>query len=99
MNYSDLTLLTLLSGVIVPLLVGVLSKINASSVVKSVLNLGLTAAASLLAVANQTDFDWKVFVVNWSIAWVVSVATYYGFYKPSGVSGAVQEKTAGFGVG
>lgn len=99
MNYSDLTLLTLLSGVLVPLLVGILAKLNASSVVKSVLNLGLTAAGTLLAVANETDFDWKVFLVNWSVAWVVSVATYYGFYKPSGVSGAVQEKTANFGVG
>ena len=99
MNYTDLTLLTLLAGVVVPLLVGLLTKLNASSSVKSVLNLGLTAAGALLAVANETDFDWKVFVVNWALAWTISIATYYGFYKPSGVSGTVQEKTAEFGIG
>lgn len=99
MNYTDLTLYTLLAGVIVPLLVGLVTKLNASSVVKAILNLGLTAAATLLAVANETDFEWKVFVTNWAVTWVVSVATYYGFYKPSGVSAAINENTSEFGVG
>lgn len=99
MDYSNLTLYTLLAGVIVPLLVGLLTKLNASSALKSILNLGLTAAGSLLAVANEATFQWKLFVTNWAIAWVVAVATYYGFYKPSGVSGQVQESTAGFGLG
>lgn len=99
MNPSDLTLLTLLTGVIVPLLVGLLTKLNASSAVKAVLNLGLTAAGTLLAVANETDFEWKVFVTSWAIAWTVSVATYYGFYKPSGVSASVNGYTSEFGIG
>ena len=99
MLYSDLTLFTLLTGVIVPFLVGVLTKLNAPSSVKAVLNLGLTALGSVLATISEVDFNWKIFLVNWAIAWVVSVGTYYGFYKPTGVSDRAAEATADFGIG
>jgi len=99
MLYSDMTLLALVSGVIVPLLVGVLTKLNASSGVKAVLNLGLSALAAGLATANEIDFTWKPFLVNFAFTWVVSVATYYGFWRPTEVSTKVQEATAEFGVG
>ena len=59
MNYSDLTLIALLSGVIVPLLVGVVTKLSASSGVKATLNAGLTALASGSALANELDFEWR----------------------------------------
>lgn len=97
--YSDMTLLALLGGVIVPILVGLLTKLNASSGVKAVLNLGLTALAAALATVNEIDFEWRVFLVNWFVSWAVSVATYYGFYKPTTISTQVQTSTANFGIG
>jgi|SRR5688572_4935115 len=99
MLYSDMTLLTLVAGVVIPLLVGVLTKLDAHSGVKAVLNLGLSALAAGLATVNEIDFRWHPFLVNFAFTWVVSVATYYGFWRPTEVSIKVQEATAEFGVG
>jgi len=97
--YSDMTLLALLTGVIVPLLVGLLTKINASSSVKAFVNLSLTTLGAALATVNQIDFDWKVFAVNFGVAWAVSIGTYYGFYKPTGTADKVAEIAPNVGVG
>lgn len=97
--YSDMTLYALLVGVIIPLLVGLLSKLNASTGVKASLNLGLTALGTALVTFNQIAWDWKAFAINFGVAWAVSVATYYGFYKPTGTAQKVAEATPTFGVG
>lgn len=97
--YSDMTLFALLTGVIIPLLVGLLSKLNASSGLKAIFNFGLSAASSLLITVNETTFELKPFLINWAFTWAISVATFYGLWKPTGVSNQVQEKTANFGVG
>jgi len=97
--YSDMTLYALLTGVIVPLLVGFLTKINASAAVKATLNLGLVALGTALVTFNQIDWDWKAFAINFGVGWAVAVATYYGFYKPSGVAEKVAQVAPTFGVG
>lgn len=97
--YSDLTLYALLVGVIVPLLVGLVTKLNASPGIKAVLNLGLTALGTASVVFNQIDWDWKAFAVNFGVAWAVSVATYYGFYKPAGVADTVAKVAPNVGIG
>lgn len=97
--YSDMTLLALLTGVIVPLLVGLLTKLNASSSVKAFVNLGLTALGSALATVNDAAFDWKVFAINFGVAWAVSVGSYYGFYKPTGTADKVAAIAPEVGVG
>lgn len=99
MLYSDMGLLTILIGVVVPLLVGLLTKLNASPGIKATLNLGLTAIGAALVTSNQVGFSWKPFLVNAGVAWAVSVGTYYGFYKPTGVAPKVAEATSGFGIG
>lgn len=97
--YSDMTLLALLIGVIVPLLVGLLTKLNAAPAVKSVLNLGLTALGAALVTSNQIGFTWKPFLVNFAVAWAVGIGTYYGFYKPTGVAGTVANVAPNTGIG
>lgn len=99
MLYSDMGLLALLTGVIVPLLVGLLTKLNASSNVKAFANLGLTALGAALATVNEVDFDWKIFAVNFGVAWAVSIGSYYGFYKPTGTAEKVANIAPGVGVG
>lgn len=99
MLYSDMTLLVLLTGVVVPLLVGLLTKLNASSGIKAVLNLGLTALGAALATSNQIGFSWKPFAVNFGVAWAISVGTYYGFYKPTGTADRVANIAPEVGVG
>lgn len=97
--YSDMTLLVLLGSVIVPLLVGLLTKIDASSGVKAALNLGLTALVAGLATVSEIDFQWTAFLVNWGFGWAVSIASYYGFYKPTTIAPRLERATANFGIG
>lgn len=101
MNPNDTTLIALVSGVLVPLLVGLLTKLDAPSGVKAVANAALSALAGALATIapDGSDFAWRPFVVSWATTWVVSVATYYGAWKPTGVAPAVQRSTSSVGVG
>lgn len=91
--------ITVLSGLVIPLLVGVLAKLEASSTVKAVLNFGLSALAGALGELTGDAFVWADFVMAFGLTWATSVATYYGLWKPTGTSEAVQVKTAGVGVG
>ena len=99
MVYSDMTVIALLSGVVIPLLVGLLTKLNASSAVKSILNFGLSALAGGLATISETDFQWKPFLVNFAFTWVVSIATYYGLWAPTGTSAKVNDIAPDVGIG
>lgn len=96
---ADTQTIAMLSGVVIPIVVGILAKFDASSGVKAVLNFGLTALMSVLAEIIPGAFDWQPFLIAWLSAWAVSVATYYGLWKPTGTTQAVQRKTAGVGVG
>lgn len=97
----DSQTLAVLTGVLIPILVGIVTKLDASSGLKAVLNAFLSAVAGALStvVANSGQLVWREFVTGVAITWVVSVATYYGLYKPSGVAGTVAATTAGFGIG
>jgi hypothetical protein len=99
MTASDAALLATLAGVIVPLLVGIVTKLQAPAGLKAMINAALAALGGLAATIVPGDFAWHPFLANWATAWVVSVATYYGLWKPSGVAPAVQQSTAGVGVG
>jgi len=98
-NPSDFSLLTILTGVVVPLLVGLLAKLEAPGWVKSTLNAGLTALGAAAALFVAADWDWARFAAQWAQGWVVSIATYYGLWKPAGVAGAIQGATANVGIG
>lgn len=96
----DAQTVSLLVGVVIPLLVGLLSKLNASSGLKAILNAFLSAiAGALTTVTIVTEATLRDFVIAILSTWVVSVATYYGIWKPTGVAGTVAVKTSGFGVG
>jgi hypothetical protein len=99
----DAQTISLLCGVVIPLLVGVLSKINASDGLKATINALLSALAGALATFSQTGLsdgvEWKTLVVSILSVWVVSVATYYGVYKPTGVAGTLAAATPKFGFG
>jgi len=96
----DLTTWAFLGGTIVPILVGLLTKLNAPPALRGLVNLILSAVAGLIAVAVTQDgvLD-KASIVAGFMALVASVGTYYGVLKPLGVTGAVQRATADFGLG
>lgn len=97
----DAQTLSILSGVLVPILVGIVTRLDATAGLKAVLNFGLSAVSGALTAVTQNSGQlvWREFVTSIGVTWVVSVATYYGLYKPSGVAGTVAASTAGFGIG
>lgn len=96
----DAQTISLLVGLVIPLLVGLLSKINASSGLKAVMNAFFSALAGALATVTTVDSaSLREFVIAILSTWVVSVATYYGIWKPTGVAGTVAVSTRGFGIG
>lgn len=96
----DLTTWAFLGGTVVPILVGLLTKLNAPSSLRGFVNLVLSAVAGLIATAIAQDgVLTQAAVVAGFMALVASVGTYYGVLKPMGVTGAVQQATADFGLG
>ena len=96
----DLATWAFIGGTIVPILVGILTKCRASSAVKGLVNLVLSAIAGIIATAIATGGALnEATVVAAFMALIASVATYFGVLKPTGVTGAVQGSTANFGIG
>jgi hypothetical protein len=80
---------------VLPVLVGLVTKRVTSSAVKAWLLAGLTLATSLLvelgrALEAGSTFDLGAALFLALPAFVVSVATHYGLWKPTGVSARVQ---------
>jgi hypothetical protein len=86
----------LLVAVILPILVGLVTTRVTASSTKSWLLAGLTLVTSLLtqlgnAVAHHVTFDLGLALLTVIPAFAISVATYYGLWKPTGISNAAQE--------
>jgi hypothetical protein len=99
MDYSDLTLITIVSGTLIPILVALVSKLNASPGLKAILNFGFSAIVAAIALENEASFNWRSFTINFALTYLVSIATYYGLFKPTGVTQTVAEKTKDIGIG
>ena len=97
----DSQTVTLFGAVLLPLVVGVVSKNVAAKAVKSILLLSITALATLLARATLEDgkavFTQEL-IQDGMVNWVVAIAAYYGLWKPTGVSETVNTRTADFGL-
>ena len=96
----DLATWAFLGGTIVPILVGILTKIDAHPGIKGFLNVVLSAVAGLIATAIAQDgVLTQAAVVAGFMSFVASIGTYYGWLKPAGITGAVQRSTAEVGIG
>lgn len=93
---------TLIVSTLIPLLVGVVTKLGASSSIKVVTMLVLNAVSALFTVGTQQDGTAvisKTAAIYALFGVVQSVALYYGVWKPSGVSAAINTKTSNVGIG
>ncbi len=77
-----------LLGAIIPLLVSILARSNASATVKVWLNIVLTAALGALSAlivpipgTSEAEFGWVPFLTAWLYAFVTSTITYLGALK------------------
>jgi hypothetical protein len=81
----DPRLLQLGSGILIPLVVGWLTHLHASSKLKAILNFVLSAIAGGLSVALATN---GTVVLS---TFITSIVTYYGLWKPTGWAASVQQ--------
>lgn len=90
----------LLYGALMPLVVGLVTKLNASAALKAVMLLALDSVASVLTefFSTPTDFNWQAASINAVAALIVSVASYYGLLKHT-VSPPLNQATANVGLG
>jgi hypothetical protein len=90
---------TLLVSTILPILVGIVTKKVTHSGIKATLLALLSAATGAInSAVNNDGILSKETLFAAFIAWVIAVATYYGFLVPTGVSPTVNEKTRNIGV-
>lgn len=79
------TTVLLLVSVVIPILTGLLTKLNASTTVKQVVTLTL-AAANTLIVSNTMADGGAVLtdsvLTDAAVSWIVAVAAYLGVYEP-----------------
>lgn len=96
----DLNQWALLFGVLMPVLVGVVTKANASAGLKATVLLFLELATGVMTefFASPGGFDWRHALVNALAAFITGVAAYYGFLKHT-VNPPVVDATARFGMG
>jgi hypothetical protein len=75
---------TVIIGTVLPLLTGLLTKLQASDTVKGVVNLTLAAASGVITaglVADGGALISREALIYAVLAWVQSVATYLGIWK------------------
>jgi len=100
MDILQLSQWAVLIGAVVPVLVGVITRANASAAAKSTLLLTLELVNGVVTdwLATPNGFDWRGALVNVVAAWITGVATYYGLLRHT-VSRVVNPATAQFGFG
>lgn len=87
---------SLLIGVFIPILVGLVTKRVTSPAVKSLLLLALSAVSGFLTeYVNSANFVWQQALLTTVVTFVIGVATYYGLWRPTGVAGAAQDALGG----
>ncbi len=89
----------LILAVLLPILVGLVTTRVTKSSIKAWLLAGLTLVTALVtqlgaAVAADTPFDVGLALLSVIPAFAISVATYYGLWKPTGVGTAAQDVEA-----
>ena len=97
----DSTWVMFLTGALIPLLVGLVTKLNTHSAVKAILHLGVAAAASMINVSITLDgvaIISRETLVTFFMTWLTGIATYLGFWLKTGVSPAVNYRTRNFGI-
>lgn len=83
---------SLLIGVFIPILVGLVTKRSTDARVKSILLLALSGVSGFLTeFVNSSNFVWQQALLTTVVTFVIGVATYYGLWTPTGVTAKAQD--------
>lgn len=88
-------IIALVIQVVLPLIVGLVTRRMTHPGVKAVLLLALTAVTQLFtqwldAINTSAVWDWKTVVWGIVLGFVISVVTHFGLWKPTTVAAAAQ---------
>jgi hypothetical protein len=88
--WSAVQIVSVLVGTLIPILTALVTRSTASSGVKAVVSLGLSAVTGFgTEFINAGDaFYWQGALLTTIVTFVTSVATYYGLWKPTNVAGS-----------
>ncbi|MGW1998214.1 hypothetical protein [Embleya sp. NPDC001921] len=84
---------SLLVGVILPILVGLATKVTTSASTKAVALAFLSAVSGFVSemLDSGDSFRWSTALITWAATFIVAVAVHFGLWKPTGASGAAQK--------
>jgi hypothetical protein len=85
-------LVSILLGTILPILVGLVTKVTTNSSVKALLLAALSAISGVGSefLGNQQNFVWQQAVLTGIITFITAVSVHYGLWKPVGVTQKAQ---------
>ena len=96
---DTLSLVELVVAILLPAAVGLVTKEVTNSSVKAVALAALSALAGIgTAYVNNKGILTEETVMESVRYFAIAVVSYFGFLKPTGVTGKIQEKTSSFGV-
>lgn len=84
---------SLLVGVVLPLLVGVVTKEVTSAGLKAILLAAFAAVSGFVSemLAAGDDFHLSTALITWAGTFLVAVGSHFGFWKPTGVTASAQK--------
>lgn len=99
--HLDVGILTFIVATAIPILTALITKANTSSAIKAVttLTLAVIAAAVQLAIEANGVVNFRTFLANLAVTWIIAIATYYGLLKPTGVTGKAAAVAPNAGIG
>lgn len=96
---DDLTI-NFLVGAVIPLLVGLLTKLKASSGLKAIMNFGFSATTGVLTtLLGGGTITVKEMITKIFMTWFASIIAYEGLQKPTGIAGTVASIAPTLGIG
>lgn len=100
--FAGVSIYSLVVGFLLPVLTDLITKSKAGSTVKAIVNLLLAAAGGVVVTYSTvgfTDGNWRIIVTNIAITFGTSLLSFFGVWKPTGTSDAIQKSTPKFGIG
>ncbi len=98
----DPFIVALIGGTLIPILTGIVTKLEAGNGIKSVVALVLSVAVGALSaiVNGGGTFDWKLLVAAAAAAFAMNVTSYLGLHTTIGSDQPwLSKATANFGLG
>ena len=84
-------------GILLPLLVGIITKASTTSAIKAILLAVLALVTNLVtgifdALSTHTQYDLGAALILALGTFIVSVAAHFGFFQPTGITADLQNK-------